>query len=240
MAINIASGNIYSAILLSVSWSTSIPRGRLLLKRLDESQYPSSSHTLILNSGPSCLSISLVILGPPESLPPDTELQLQPCTVGNGAQFYSRQRPRRVARLELACSSRWPSPMCWARSGLGGEPARWNPSALEKSSVCGELAGTLGLFAPPMLSITSATRLFVAVAPIDLRGSFNRLSSYVKEVLAQAIKRPLVCLHQSETQQTQDSDLGRFGLLDCQKRLESGRFSWITGEQSGAGWADRG
>ena len=36
-----------------------------------------------------------------------------------------------------------------------------------------------------MLSITGATRVFVAVVPIDLRGSFNALSGQVKQVLAQ-------------------------------------------------------
>jgi transposase len=34
-----------------------------------------------------------------------------------------------------------------------------------------------------MLSVTSATRVLVATAPVDLRGSFNRLYSLVVEQL---------------------------------------------------------
>lgn len=36
-----------------------------------------------------------------------------------------------------------------------------------------------------MLSFGAATRIFVATAPVDLRGSFNRLSALVSQVLAQ-------------------------------------------------------
>jgi len=36
-----------------------------------------------------------------------------------------------------------------------------------------------------MLNLSSATRVFVALAPVDLRGSFNRLTALTQSVLAQ-------------------------------------------------------
>lgn len=36
-----------------------------------------------------------------------------------------------------------------------------------------------------MLNLSSATRVFVALAPVDLRGSFNRLAALTQSVLAQ-------------------------------------------------------
>jgi len=36
-----------------------------------------------------------------------------------------------------------------------------------------------------MLNLSSATRVFVATAPVDLRGSFNRLAALTQSVLSQ-------------------------------------------------------
>lgn len=36
-----------------------------------------------------------------------------------------------------------------------------------------------------MLNLSPATRVFLAVEPVDLRGSFNRLSALVQTVLTQ-------------------------------------------------------
>jgi hypothetical protein len=36
-----------------------------------------------------------------------------------------------------------------------------------------------------MLNLSSATRVFVATTPVDLRGSFNRLAALTQSVLAQ-------------------------------------------------------
>ena len=36
-----------------------------------------------------------------------------------------------------------------------------------------------------MLNVPTATRVFVAVAPVDLRGRFNRLAALTRTVLAQ-------------------------------------------------------
>jgi hypothetical protein len=46
---------------------------------------------------------------------------------------------------------------------------------------CKILVRTFAGFA--MLSVASATRVMVAIAPVDLRGSFNRLYSLVAEQL---------------------------------------------------------
>lgn len=86
-----------------------------------------------------------------------------------------------------------------------------------------------------MLSITSATRVFVAVVPIDLRGSFNRLSSHVKEVLAQdPLSGHWFVFTNRRRNRLKILIWDGSGYWICQKRLESGRFSWISGEQSSA------
>lgn len=78
-----------------------------------------------------------------------------------------------------------------------------------------------------MLSCSSATRVFVATAPVDLRASFNRLFAFTQSVLAQD---PLSGHWFVFTNRARNRVKILFwdgsGLWVCAKRLEKGRFSW--------------
>ena len=78
-----------------------------------------------------------------------------------------------------------------------------------------------------MLSWSPATRVFVAIAPVDLRGSFNRLFALTQAVLQQD---PLSGHWFVFTNKTRNRLKILFwdgtGLWVCAKRLEQGRFSW--------------
>jgi len=87
-----------------------------------------------------------------------------------------------------------------------------------------------------MLSITGATKVFVAVAPTDLRGSFNALSGQVKQVLAQdPLSGHWFVFTNRRRNRLKILIWDGSGYWVCAKRLERGRFSWVTGEQASAG-----
>ena len=81
-----------------------------------------------------------------------------------------------------------------------------------------------------MLNLSAATRVFVALTPVDLRGSFNRLAALTQTVLAQD---PLSGHWFVFTNQRHNRLKILFwdgsGLWVCAKRLEHGRFSWPQG-----------
>jgi transposase len=86
-----------------------------------------------------------------------------------------------------------------------------------------------------MLSITGATRVFVAVAPVDLRGSFNRLSSLVQQVLAQdPLTGHWFVFTNRRRNRIKILLWDGSGLWVCAKRLEKGRFSWPEADGPGA------
>lgn len=84
-----------------------------------------------------------------------------------------------------------------------------------------------------MLSLSPATRVFVATQPVDLRGSFNRLFALTQVVLQQD---PLSGHWFVFTNRLRNRLKILFwdgsGLWVCAKRLEKGRFSWPRADQS--------
>lgn len=78
-----------------------------------------------------------------------------------------------------------------------------------------------------MLNLSAATRVFVAVEPVDLRGSFNRLSALVQTVLAQdPLSGHLFVFTNRLRNRLKILFWDGSGLWVCAKRLEQGRFTW--------------
>ena len=86
-----------------------------------------------------------------------------------------------------------------------------------------------------MLSVGAATRVFVATTPVDLRGSFNRLSSLVEQVLAQdPLSGHWFVFTNQRRNRVKILVWDGSGLWVCAKRLERGKFSWPKLEASSA------
>jgi transposase len=84
-----------------------------------------------------------------------------------------------------------------------------------------------------MLNVSGATRVLVAISPVDLRGSFNRLYGLVTEQLKQDPLSGHVFVF-TNRRRTRLKLLywDGSGLWVCAKRLERGRFTWPRSEQS--------
>lgn len=78
-----------------------------------------------------------------------------------------------------------------------------------------------------MLSIGGTTRVFLAVQPVDLRASFNRLYGMVTEVLREDPKSGhwFVFTNRNRTR-IKILVFDGTGLWILNKRLEAGRFTW--------------
>jgi transposase len=82
-----------------------------------------------------------------------------------------------------------------------------------------------------MLSLSPATRIFVALEPVDMRRSFNGLSAAVETVLAQDPLSGHVFLFTNRLRnRVKLVYWDGSGLWVCAKRLERGRFGWPTGD----------
>jgi transposase len=78
-----------------------------------------------------------------------------------------------------------------------------------------------------MLNLSAATRVFVATAPVDLRGSFNRLAALTQGVLAQdPLSGHLFVFTNRRRNRLKVLFWDGSGLWVCAKRLERGRFTW--------------
>jgi transposase len=78
-----------------------------------------------------------------------------------------------------------------------------------------------------MLSLSSATRVFVAVQPVDLRASFNRLFALTQSVLQQEpLSGHWFVFTNAQRNRVKLLFWDGTGLWVCAKRLEQGRFSW--------------
>lgn len=88
-----------------------------------------------------------------------------------------------------------------------------------------------------MLNCSPATRVFIALAPVDLRGSFNRLSALARNQLAQdPLAGHLFVFSNRSRNRLKILFWDGTGLWVCAKRLEQGRFSWPTGEGASVTW----
>jgi len=78
-----------------------------------------------------------------------------------------------------------------------------------------------------MLSVGAATRIFVATTPVDLRGSFNRLSALVTRVLAQdPLSGHWFVFTNQRRNRVKILVWDGSGLWVLAKRIERGRLSW--------------
>lgn len=88
-----------------------------------------------------------------------------------------------------------------------------------------------------MLSLSSATRVFLATGPVDLRGSFNRLFALTQSVLQQdPLSGHWFVFTNRQRNRLKILFWDGTGLWCCAKRLERGRFSWPGGEGSCVTW----
>ena len=75
-----------------------------------------------------------------------------------------------------------------------------------------------------MLNLSAATRVFIALAPVDLRGSFNRLSARAQNQLAQdPLSGHLFVFTNRLRNRLKILFWDGSGLWVCAKRLERGR-----------------
>ncbi|MGV1006657.1 MAG: IS66 family insertion sequence element accessory protein TnpB [Candidatus Nanopelagicales bacterium] len=87
-----------------------------------------------------------------------------------------------------------------------------------------------------MLSITSATRIYLALQPVDMRQSFNGLYARVQSVLHYEVTAGhwFVFTNRSRNR-LKILFWDGSGLWVCAKRLEKGTFGWPRGEGASQG-----
>lgn len=82
-----------------------------------------------------------------------------------------------------------------------------------------------------MLSLSPATRVFVALKPIDMRRSFNGLYAEVQSVLKEdVLSGHLFVFTNRHRNRIKVIFFDGSGLWVCAKRLERGTFGWPEGE----------
>ena len=81
-----------------------------------------------------------------------------------------------------------------------------------------------------MLSLSTATRVFVALEPVDMRKSFNGLYALVQSVLGQEPTNGHLYLFTNKLRnRLKILCFDGSGLWVCAKRLEKGTFGWPHG-----------
>lgn len=84
-----------------------------------------------------------------------------------------------------------------------------------------------------MLNVSGATRVLVATSAIDLRGSFNRLYGIVSQELKQdPLSGHLFVFTNRSRTRLKVLYWDGSGLWVCAKRLEKGRFTWPSSQES--------
>lgn len=82
-----------------------------------------------------------------------------------------------------------------------------------------------------MLSVSPATRIFVALSPVDMRKSFNGLYAHIQVVLQQdPLSGHLFVYTNRLRNRVKVVWFDGSGLWVCAKRLERGSFGWPSGE----------
>jgi transposase len=82
-----------------------------------------------------------------------------------------------------------------------------------------------------VLSVSPATKIFVALSPVDMRKSFNGLYAQVQTVLAQEpLSGHLFVFTNRLRNRLKLIYFDGSGLWVCAKRLERGTFGWPTGQ----------
>jgi transposase len=82
-----------------------------------------------------------------------------------------------------------------------------------------------------MLSVSAATRVLVAINPVDLRIGFNRLYGLVSEQLKEdPLSGHLFVFTNRHRNRLKVLYWDGSGLWVCAKRLEKGRFTWPMAE----------
>jgi transposase len=82
-----------------------------------------------------------------------------------------------------------------------------------------------------MLSVSPATRIFVALNPVDMRKSFNGLYAHIRAVLEQdPLSGHLFVYTNRLRNRVKVVWFDGSGLWVCAKRLERGSFGWPAGD----------
>lgn len=114
--------------------------------------------------------------------------------------------------------------------GCGSDLAQRYDSAFERRSRDRLDRSPIESGAARMLSLSPATRIFVALEPVDLRQSFNGLSARVQSVLAQdPCSGHLFLFTNRHHNRIKVLFFDGSGLWVCAKRLEKGTFGWPQG-----------
>jgi transposase len=87
-----------------------------------------------------------------------------------------------------------------------------------------------------LIALTPATRIFVAVEPVDLRRSFDGLAAHVQEVLQQqVIEGGLFAFTNRRRNRLRLLWWDGSGLWIATKRLEGGTLSWPSSQGASVG-----
>ena len=82
-----------------------------------------------------------------------------------------------------------------------------------------------------MLSLSPATRIFVAIEPVDMPKSFNGLSAHVQAVLQQDVLNGHIFVYTNRLRnRVKLVYWDGSGLWVSAKRLEKGTFGWPSGD----------
>ena len=115
--------------------------------------------------------------------------------------------------------------------GCGTDLAQWYDDAFGRASRGRVDRSLVESGAARMLSLSPATRIFVALEPVDLRQSFNGLSARAQSVLAQdPCSGHLFLFTNRNHNRIKVLFFDGSGLWVCAKRLEKGTFGWPKGD----------